>query len=210
MNVWNDLSARLRDPGRTLIGIKEFSQTLRARPDDRPEEVRNKIEGNDEICHYYRFLHELVKVTRAETIVETGTRLGCSALQMAYGNLQAKVVTIDIDPNVSARIGEFKIPNITPILGDSISVFGQVEAIAPTVDLIYLDSEHSFGRILAEYVVYNSLVKNGGLIIVDDIEINADLKRFWSLVRYPKTELNHLHTGFGFGIAIKLSEMSPL
>lgn len=210
MDAWLDLSSRLHDPRRALREIEQFSKTLRARPDERSDKVKAYIEGDDNGCHYYRFLHELVKAARPPVVVETGTRKGCSAIQMASANPAGTVVTVDLDPNSSKIISTLGAKNITPITGDSISLFSRVEAIAPRIDLLYLDSDHSFARVLSEYVAYGSIVRDGGLIVFDDIHINVDLRRFWPSVKYPKIDLNHLHVGCGFGIAVKIPGISPI
>lgn len=191
------------------ILLKQVSQLvagLHDIKDERPEWAKKHVEGGPDICLYYRFLYELTKTISARsgvTCVETGTRLGCSAAQMAVANPAGIVISVDIDPECSKRVAALSVANIVAITGDSIAAFAEVEKRCKAIDLLYLDSDHVFARVLAEYAVYGSIVRDGGFVLCDDIHMNSDMERFWNAVREPKSEFNHLHTGFGFGVVVK-------
>lgn len=201
--MWTDLSARYANPAAACVELGEFARQLRSFEDARPQWVRDNIEGADDICHYYRFLYEVSRLSAPSVSVETGTRLGCSALQIAVGNPGGIVITVDVDPAAALRVADLNAKNILPITGDSSKVFEKVKGMVTEIDLLYIDSDHSFKTAMSEYTLYGSLVRKGGVMLFDDITINDEMKSFWMKVDGPKVELPHLHTGFSFGCAIK-------
>lgn len=171
--------------------------------DDRPEWIKRLATPPDDVALYYRFLYGLAKVLAAPFIVELGTWMGASAAHFALGNPKSKVFTIDREPQAIARVSSLGIPNVTAVLSDSIAAAERVRTEAP-IDVLFIDSEHTLKQAKSEYDTYRPLVRDGGLILVDDIRINPELEKFWLDVDDPKIELNHLHHT-GFGVIVKSS-----
>lgn len=170
--------------------------------DDRPNFLRAFNQYRAEGVLYYRFLYELARRLNPRLILETGTKAGHSAAHFAAGCSTATVVTIDVKASAAEAIKALGLSNLRFILGDSRRVAGTVLSCGVDLDVLFLDSAHTYDVVSAEYEIYQPRVKKGGLILLDDIHLNRDLERFWDSLSIDKLEINHLHTehGAGFGI----------
>jgi predicted O-methyltransferase YrrM len=137
-------------------------------------------------------------------MVDIGTRLGCSALQLSFGNPSGTVLTVDIDPSAAKRVEALNVPNIVAVTGDSEGVFESVKVLAKEIDLLYIDGDHRLEKVMLDYTLYGSIVRRGGIILFDDLNYDDDMREFWKRVTLPKIVLGHLHTGYHFGLAIKV------
>jgi hypothetical protein len=67
-----------------------------------------------------------------------------------------------------------------------------------SLDVLFLDSLHTYEHTIAEWRAYQRKVKPGGIAFFDDIGLDAGMKKFWSEVQGHKVDLSHLHcSGFG-------------
>lgn len=73
------------------------------------------------------------------------------------------------------------------------------------VDLLYIDGDHSYSGVKADYENYQQLVRPGGVIVFHDVAGIPDVKRFWDEVKFGKQyiELAAAHEGWGTGIIFK-------
>lgn len=178
----------------TLRRIKEL-----ARGDAIPNE---KLRDTSNIARYYDFLVRLARDIQPEIIVELGTSTGNSASRFAFGNPQAKVITIDIAPDGRAQEMLKNFDNIDLWIGDDNSkeTIKKVSGLG-AIDILFIDTIHNFNQAWAEYCNYSPFVKKGGIILYDDILLDDDMERFWDKIPAPKIELHQLHwTGFGASI----------
>ena len=120
---------------------------------------------------------EVIWETKPDTIIETGTLFGGSALYFAHlldaiGN--GRVVTIDIE---NIQDWEYpKHPRITYLLGKSStdsSVLERVKSLASGKTMVVLDSDHSKAHVLKELQLYAPLVTSGNYLVVEDTNING-------------------------------------
>lgn len=179
-----------------------FARSVKNRPDRRASWLKRAVDEPDSNAHYYRFLYELFGELQPKTVLETGTRHGHSAAHMAAGYPGCTVLTIDVDPASKEKLSKFPVGNAVALTGNSLQVFEEVKARMPTVDVLFLDSDHKYEVVFAEYKLYRPLVRDGGLILIDDIKINPGLERAWDEVVDPKVAAPFLHW-MGFGIAVK-------
>src|SRR4051794_28486461 len=119
---------------------------------------------------------ELVHAQRPDLIIETGTHTGGSALFLAtmcdlIGH--GRVLTIDIEN----RPGRPSHRRIEYLLGSSTdpAILKRVSAAAGARKsvLVILDSDHSDTHVLTELREYSRLVRPGGLLIVEDTNIDG-------------------------------------
>lgn len=189
--------------------VSRIAELSRNTIDGRPQWLERMRETDLELAIYYRFLYELSKAMKPKWILETGTRLGLSAAQLAMGCSSAKVVTIDIDPNSKARFSSEPnlktLANVIPITADSRKAKELFPAGCNQFELIYLDSDHTYNVVSPEFKLYREMLAPGGVMVFDDITLNPEMKKFWSEVPQPKVELNFLHRlcGAGFGACVK-------
>jgi predicted O-methyltransferase YrrM len=192
-----------------ILEVARIAELSRNSLDGRPEWLERMRETDLKYAIYYRFLYELSKAMSPRWILETGTRLGLSAAQLAMGCPSAKVVTIDVDPKSKARFSDESnlktLSNVIPITSDSRRAKELFPPDCKQFDLIYLDSDHTYDVVSAEFKLYSELLAPGGVVVFDDIALNPQMRRFWQEVPSPKVELNFLHTleGAGFGAYVK-------
>lgn len=194
----------MRDALEVAFKIASSIDTL---DETRPAWLLERLEEPDQDSRYYRFLYELSSILRPSLTIETGTRNGISAIHLALGNPDGKVVTVDIDPQAKVRVDSEKIRNLTAVTSDSVKAVPRILALAGShADIVFFDSDHRYDVISSEYTAYRPLVKLGGIMLFDDIHLNPEMKRFWDRLADPKLELNHLHKlrGAGFGAAVKI------
>jgi predicted O-methyltransferase YrrM len=160
---------------------------------------------------YYGFLYHVAKAIGPAMILEIGTDKGDSACHMAAARADNRIVTVDqaASPVIEDRIRPF--PNIT-FLHDNVNrvpglpadLSELVNTYSPNhgYDLFFEDGEHSGNQVSGEWQWYVPLVRSGGLIIMDDINLPTGIREFWDAITWPKIELPHLHDT-GFGVVIK-------
>lgn len=135
---------------------------------------------------YYFFLAGITRYCSATRICEIGTHWGGSTRALRRGvpwGTKANIVTIDIsrksDPQLAGEDG------IRKIVGDAGSKL-VLQATASQfreqgVDLLFIDSNHSFGSTLTHYCQYTTLLRPK-FAILDDIALNEEMADVWQLV----------------------------
>lgn len=180
-----------------------------ASPDDRPQALKDLRDAVHPTTLYYRFLYELCTRYTPVDVLEIGTFCGTSAAHMAWNN-GGHVITVDIQPDAKAQVDRIGRPNIRSIVTDSSRVIPQLEG--RTFDVIYIDGWHDFNQTYGEYVLFRPLLRDGGLMIIDDVglEMEGDqMEVFWEFVGDAKQRVDHLHPNTGFGIVQKTAGVQP-
>lgn len=179
-----------------LDNIVKLALSIPDRSDRRLLWLQSMPSAMDNTALYYRFFHEMVLEYEPLQVVEVGTYLGSSAAHLAYRN-RGTVVTVDVDPLATDRAIELDLPNLRPITGDSMEAVDKVREFGP-FDVCFIDTKHSFRQAYSEYATYRELVRDGGLIFFDDIELGEEMPVLWDMIQEPKRSLKVLHyTGFG-------------
>jgi cephalosporin hydroxylase len=111
---------------------------------------------------------EVLCRTRPDTIIETGTWNGGSALFLAsvcdqLGN--GRIITVDIEKRPRRRHRR-----ITYITGSSLDIVGRLNPSGRV--MVILDSDHSKDHVLDELHAYSPLVSEGCYLIVEDTGIS--------------------------------------
>jgi caffeoyl-CoA O-methyltransferase len=173
-----------------------------------------------------RFLGILARAVGARHVLELGTAIGYGTLCLARGGAEARVVTVDPDPERLAVARGFL---------ERAGVAGRVELVegaaldvlprlAGPFDLVYIDAVKSEYRRYLDVVLPR--VRVGGLIVCDNLlwkghvaeppeEGDETAESLWSfngyLMMHPQLEAVVLPVGDGLGVAAKtkplISEM---
>jgi hypothetical protein len=125
-------------------------------------------------------------------LYDIGTNRGCSALALSYNSTNT-IKTFDIvnimgltnpPENIEWYIGDFLKEPIEEILKSP---------------FIMLDIDHT-GK--TEKEILDFLIENKwhGLLLLDDIYLNAEMKQFWSDITLPKYDLSHMGHFSGTGL----------
>lgn len=166
---------------------------------------------NHEQNLYLRYLWTLARKFKFKLMVEYGTWQGLSALQLAEGNPEGKVITMDnLCLANSLKIAnplreKNKRNNVTYLIQDCLTPNN-----LKNIDLLFIDGRHE-ENIGIEYKFWLPKMSPNGIVLIDDIHWNAALKRekpdFWNTfnpVDGNKIDLSMLHTwgNVGFGAIV--------
>jgi len=150
---------------------------------------------------YYTFLHKLVKRANSKLVVELGTDKGTSAVFMATAT-DAIVISIDIDSeslnNLSVVVKDHGLNNLITYLGSSTdqSTIDMIKEYG-TIDLLFIDTLHTFEQASKEYNLYKPLLSLNALVCHDDTNLDDEMRRYWASIPEPKVETQYHYTGFG-------------
>jgi len=157
------------------------------------------------------FLYVIVRVLKAEIVVETGVAAGISSafmLQALQDNTRGTLCSIDF-PNYalmdSSLIPEGKEPGFAiPLrlkerwnlrLGKSKDLLPSLLAELGRIDIFLHDSEHTYDNMMFEYTTAWDYLPKGGLLLSHDISWNNAFADFARKVRRKPTEI--YFTGVG-------------
>ena len=114
---------------------------------------------------------QMLRLKKAEIILEVGTAIGYSALRMAYALPSAKIVTIERDEERLSKAKAYikeanKESQIMTIFGDALETATQVSQIG-TFDAVFIDAAK--GQYQRFFEIYTAFLKPGGMVIIDNV-----------------------------------------
>lgn len=117
------------------------------------------------------FLKQLIMLRKPQRILEIGTAIGYSALQMIEGNPEAKIVSIERNPDMIAQatkniLQQQKNDAITIIEGDALELLKEIEKHGP-FDFIFIDAAK--GQYKRFFELYESVLTTDGVIVTDNV-----------------------------------------
>jgi predicted O-methyltransferase YrrM len=174
------------------------------------EEYRGYIVNAEGRSFYYQWLALAVRLLKPSLAVELGGGLGASTLIMLSElPMAARLVTCDLRPTLkfvpasATSDARFRFVSGNDL---DLSIFGVDLPIG--IDLLFIDTDHTFVQLAAEWSVYRHLCNPGALVVLDDVLMN-DLPRFWEALPYPKLELTRECHFSGFGAFRYETEARP-
>ena len=143
---------------------------------------------------YYSLMYFLAGEVRKGSIVELGVSKGYGISSFAHGNPRAKVIGLDL--NIAP---EFCPDNVDFHLMSALPVPEFIEDIA----ILHIDTEHSYGNALNEFMQYKCKLLPGAVVMFDDLHAmdNGVLRAFYELP-HPKIQDDRLHPVNGYGVLI--------
>jgi hypothetical protein len=149
--------------------------------------------------HYQPYYHLFYLLARdllpGSSIVELGVNKGYGIYSFALGNLKAKVIGLDlnIEPVYMLKNIDFHLVSALPVPG----------FINKNISILHIDTEHSYGNALNEFMQYKPYLLPGAVVLFDDLHAADDgvLKAFYELP-YPKIQDDRLHPGNGYGVLV--------
>ena len=166
-----------------------------------------------------RLLAILARAASARRILEIGTAIGYGAIWLARGAPEARVLSIDADPQrLAAARGYLERAGVADrvelIEGKALEVLPRLPG---PFDLVYIDAVKEEYRRYLDHVVPN--LRLGGLVVCDNLlwggsvaaprdeeDRNADALRAFNgyLMMYPQLQALVLPLGDGVGVAVKV------
>ena len=155
---------------------------------------------------YYRFLKILAHEMQSRLSVELGVSGGGGSLHLALGNSESKVIGVDYAWDHPERIKFIldNFPNYTFIKGDSIEYAPAIYENYGEIDILFIDTTHTYEQTLAEYKAYKPFLSSRAMVCLDDL-FRPGMQEAWNDIEAKhKVRLDSLHAGAtnggGFGV----------
>ncbi len=147
---------------------------------------------NTDFVEHYQLLAYLSTRFNDATLFDIGTLKGYSALALSFNPVN-RVISYDIN-DFKEILKPEKLANIEYRIGNALQ---DPELVSSP--LILLDTEHNG---VFENQVYSFLKQNHykGLLVLDEIDLNDAMKRFWHAIDLPKEDLTDIGHWSGTGI----------
>lgn len=156
-----------------------------------------------------RFLYRLARLLRPSVVLELGTCVGFSAAYLATaikdGGIGGHVHTVEGGPErvrwAARTLRSLGLDDVATIshLRHEVAIVDFVPRIGP-VDLAFVDSDHIRERTLAYFDALRSCVSLSGVIVFDDIDWSASMRRGWAEIRELAAPGNAVYEWHSFGI----------
>lgn len=164
-------------------------------------EILSYVYSTGEGGGYYRWLALLTRLMRPCRVLELGNRYGNSTI-MIYSELPAdsELISVDIDRDQRYIPEEmWQDPRVRFVFGNCLDLGIYGDVIPIDVDVLWTDTVHFYQQVRDEFDVYEPLLADKALVIIDDIHVN-DKGRFFNEAACPKYDLTTLCHGSGFGV----------
>ena len=153
---------------------------------------------------YPRWLAAAVKVLEPRIIVELGNREGLStaAILSALSDKKQSFYSLDIIKDLRYVSNRAKSDDrFKWIIGDclDLSIFSRISEIPKNINMLFLDTVHTYEQVMNEFYVWEPLLADQCLVVIDDIRLN-DKGKFFDELTHPKYDLTDLCHVSGFGV----------
>ncbi len=159
---------------------------------------------------YYRFLKLIAEEIQSSLSVELGLCGGGGSLHMAMGSATAIGVDVVLDYEDNIRWIKRNYPNFRFFHGDSVEAAYDIFRAFGKIDLLFIDTTHTYEQTMAEYNAYSrplpdkSYLSDKAIVCLDDLH-RPGMNRAWNEMPDTKVRFDFLHpsqspTDGGFGV----------
>lgn len=166
------------------------------RPLDLAKEAVHKYHAIQKPPELAGFLALVMELEPLKTVVEIGAFAG--GTMWAWGQLGARVIGVDMPPPGFPDGPQVNDMGMTVICGDSHTEATRdalLEALnGDLIDMLFIDGDHTYEGVKADYELYAPLVREGGIIGFHDIRAHyrqpyIEVKRFWDSLDGEREEI---------------------
>jgi len=157
---------------------------------------------------YYQFLKLLAKKLKPKVSVELGVCGGGGSLHLAIGYPKGQVIGVDHQNDHPEHMEYLKrYTNLHFLLSDSTQAARKVHKEYGKVDILFIDTDHTYERTLLEYRAWKPFLSRKAVVCFDDL-FRPGMQEAWDYIEGKKTRFDHLHEGQwpeggGFGVVWK-------
>lgn len=156
---------------------------------------------------YYRYLKLLAAIKRPNLSVELGLCGGGGSYHLAIGWPAGTVVGVEKhhgEPSQQANWAfmKEKCPNFVLWHGDSIESAPEIARQYGDVDILFIDTVHTYEQTLAEFEAWRPFLSRKAVVCLDDLKRDG-MQEAWDDMPGFKLRLDDLHQGRdegGFGV----------
>lgn len=190
---------------KTLTALAERAVFLELMVDHYPDSENNEVTFPP--SPYYRFLRLLAAHIKSRLSVELGVCGGGGSLHLAMAS--QTVVGIDHawdhEANIIWIVRNYQ--NFVFWQGDSVALAPQVYQDYGQIDLLFIDTTHTYEQTMAEYRAYEPYLSDKAIVCLDDL-FREGMDRAWNEMPDNKIRFDFLHpsqspTDGGFGVIWK-------
>ncbi len=160
---------------------------------------------------YSELLFKISRFYKPATIVELGTSIGLSALYLAKGSPESKVITVEGNQSLSQfASGLFRkcqVDNIIQIDGLFDDQLEKLKRDYSMPELVFVDGNHSYEPTLRYFEYFSSQMKTG-ILIFDDINWSHEMRKAWKEIKRNR-KARVTFDLFYMGIVILNDSISP-
>ena len=142
---------------------------------------------------HYRLLTHISNSFNDETFIDVGTLKGSSALALST-NKKNKVYSF----NLSSQLELNSLPENVEFIIDNV-LNGKYDNILLSAKFILLDTFHD-GSFEQEFLDYLKSINYSGVLILDDIYLNNEMRSFWENINEDKMDITNIGHGSGTGV----------
>jgi predicted O-methyltransferase YrrM len=144
---------------------------------------------------YGRLLYRLARHLKPDTILELGTSLGLGSAYLALGNPDAKVITIEGCPNLSAIAREnfrkLSLENIKLLNGSFDELLPGVLKQISRLDLAFIDGNHLKEPTIRYFEQCLPRTSCDSILVFDDIHWSDSMESAWEYIcNHPSVMLS--------------------
>ena len=161
------------------------------------EELRD-ILGDKVQSGSHDYFPDLIRHLKPKHILELGTGAGTTAALIMEALSAESFLTTISWPNppsgypVGVKLEKWRgDERLRMITGDTISVESRNQIKSLLIDILFIDSDHRYEHIKKEMDLYKWLLKDGCLVVVDDLD-HDDMMRFWDELPYDKFDISNV------------------
>lgn len=136
---------------------------------------------------YASLLYRISRYFNPSKIIELGTSLGMSSMNLALGNPEAKITTIEGCSNIASLAKEnfekLELKNIDIIIGNFDNVLPKLCQTTETSDLVFFDGNHRRNKTIEYFKLCLPLVNNNTIFVFDDIHWSKGMEEAWEYIK---------------------------
>jgi len=150
---------------------------------------------------YYNLMYILARQINNGLLVELGVNKGRGLVSLAAANKTNDVIGLDshIWNNIYYVIKDYH--NAWFLNHTSMPVPIMIAEHKRKINLLHIDTEHSYSMAKAEFEAYKPYLAKGAYVLFDDLHAQEDdVRRYFYELPYEKLEDDRLHPSCGYGI----------
>lgn len=136
------------------------------------ETYRERCAEDSDIAAHLPYLHDTVVRLQAKAVVELGTRYGNSTSALLAGVTETGGHLWSIDPRPMTP-DTYRDAPWTLIAQSDMEPY-VVDLVPARLDVLFIDTSHTYAHTFAELMIYGERVRPGGVILAHDTEFTMD------------------------------------